>query len=272
MGLKAGTYSVRFPPRARGPAAWEHYAVDRICCRDHTTARMAWTVEVTHEFEQWWDTLIEDERVSIDGMIRVLESHGPSLGPPYSIRTAGSRYPQLRQLRVPHQGHELCVLYIPDDWRSTLVLLTGTTAWTMTAHGNRSTSRTRFTRRTWPLDGRIPTDRRTVCMHSGKKGMTKKFSSLRAKMPAKARTRSRKRAAELIEAMPLNELRRARRVTQDTLALAMQTSQSEVSKLEQRRDTYVSTLHSYIRALGGELDIVARFPDGSVRISQFGRE
>lgn len=100
--------------------------------------------------------------------------------------------------------------------------------------------------------------------------MTKRFSTLRAKMPAKARTRSRQRAKELIQAMPLNELRRARRITQGRLATAMQTSQSEVSKIEQRTDTYVSTLHSYIRALGGELDIVARFPDGCVRISQFG--
>lgn len=88
-------------------------------------------------------------------------------------------------------------------------------------------------------------------------------------MPAKARTRSRQRAEELIRAMSLNELRRARRMTQGTLAMAMQTSQSEVSKLEQRTDAYVSTLQSYIRALGGELDIVARFPDGCVRISQF---
>ena len=100
--------------------------------------------------------------------------------------------------------------------------------------------------------------------------MTKKFSSLRSKMGAKARTQSRQRAEELIRVMPLNELRRTRRVTQWTLASAMQTSQSEVSKLEQRTDTYVSTLQSYIRALGGELDIVARFPDGCVRISQFG--
>jgi DNA-binding transcriptional regulator YiaG len=88
-------------------------------------------------------------------------------------------------------------------------------------------------------------------------------------MPAKARTRSRQRAQELLQAMSLNELRRARRVTQGLLATKMHTSQSEVSKLEQRTDTYVSTLHSYIRALGGELDIVARFPDGCVRISQF---
>ena len=48
--------------------------------------------------------------------------------------------------------------------------------------------------------------------------------------------------------MSLNELRWARRMTQGTLASAMQTSQSEVSKLEQRTDTYVSTLQSYIRA------------------------
>ena len=59
-------------------------------------------------------------------------------------------------------------------------------------------------------------------------------------------------------------------LTAYSVASAMQTTQSEVSKLEQRTDAYVSTLHSYIRALGGELDIVARFPDGCVRISQFG--
>lgn len=100
--------------------------------------------------------------------------------------------------------------------------------------------------------------------------MTKKFSSLRAQMAARSRNRSRRRAQELMRDMTLNELRRTRRMTQGTLASAMQTTQSEVSKLEQRTDAYVSTLQSYIRALGGELDIVARFPDGCIRISQFG--
>jgi hypothetical protein len=32
---------------------------------------------------------------------------------------------------------------------------------------------------------------------------------------------------------------------------------------------YISTLRSHIRAMGGELEIVARFPDGEVRISNF---
>jgi hypothetical protein len=100
--------------------------------------------------------------------------------------------------------------------------------------------------------------------------MAKNYSGLRTRMSPQAQTRSRRRAQEIMLAMPLNELRRARRFTQDMLADAMQTSQSEVSKLEQRTDTYVSTLRNYVRALGGELDIVARFPDGEVRISQFG--
>ena len=93
--------------------------------------RVPWTVEVTSQFESWWDGLTEDERVSIDGMIHVLEAHGPSLGAPYSVPVDTSRYaPQLRQLLVPHQDRQICVLYIPDDRRSRLVLLTGTTTGT----------------------------------------------------------------------------------------------------------------------------------------------
>lgn len=94
-------------------------------------AHVAWTVEVTAEFERWWDGLTEDERISIDGMIRVLERHGPALGAPYSAEAPGSTYP-LRQLRVPHHGKEMCVVYTADESSATLVLLIGTTV----AHGD----------------------------------------------------------------------------------------------------------------------------------------
>lgn len=89
---------------------------------------MAWTVEVTDEFEAWWDGLSEEERVSIDGMIRVLETHGPTLGAPYSPDEAGSRPLTMRQLLVPHQGRQICVLYLSDTAPLTVVLLSGTTA------------------------------------------------------------------------------------------------------------------------------------------------
>jgi len=83
---------------------------------------------VTEEFERWWEGLNDDERVSIDGMIRVLEVHGPSLGPPYSVQVATSRHPDLRQLRVPHQERDICVLFVSSDLHSTLVLLLGSAA------------------------------------------------------------------------------------------------------------------------------------------------
>ena len=87
-----------------------------------------WTVEVTQQFESWWDALSEEERVSIDGMIHVLEAHGASLGAPFSGPVATSRYaPQLRQLLVPHQGRQICILYIAEEITSRLVLLTGST-------------------------------------------------------------------------------------------------------------------------------------------------
>ncbi len=69
--------------------------------------------------------------------------------------------------------------------------------------------------------------------------------------------------------MPLRELRQARHLTQEALARVLRSRQALVSKLERRADMYVSSLRSYIEAMGGELEIVARFPDGAVRIRQF---
>lgn len=57
----------------------------------------------------------------------------------------------------------------------------------------------------------------------------------------------------------LSELRKARRKTQVALAAEMGVNQSEVSRIEQRADTYLSTLERYVAALGGELRLVAVF-------------
>lgn len=99
--------------------------------------------------------------------------------------------------------------------------------------------------------------------------MAKKFADLRKGMKPVDRTRAARRTAELLREMPLQELRQARQFSQEALAEALDTSQSSISKLEGRVDVYVSTLRRYIESMGGELDIVARFPDGSVRINQF---
>jgi DNA-binding XRE family transcriptional regulator len=67
----------------------------------------------------------------------------------------------------------------------------------------------------------------------------------------------------------LDELRRARQLTQAKIAETLGVNQGEVSKIEHRTDLYLSTLSEYVEALGGALEIRAVFPDSEVRITQF---
>ena len=99
--------------------------------------------------------------------------------------------------------------------------------------------------------------------------MAKKFGTLRAKMSPESRARAAQRAKALSAEMPLHELRQARALSQVRLAEMLQLQQPEISKIEHRTDMYISTLRDYIRAMGGDLEIVARFPDGEVKIANF---
>ena len=66
--------------------------------------------------------------------------------------------------------------------------------------------------------------------------------------------------------MPLHQIRNARRMTQTRLAELLEMDQGNISKLEKRADMYLSTLRSYVEAMGGALEIRAVFPDGAVKI------
>lgn len=97
----------------------------------------------------------------------------------------------------------------------------------------------------------------------------KNFNTLRAKRSPEARERSRRLAAKYRAEMALDELRQAREMTQQHLAKLLGVNQAAISKMERRTDMYVSTLSDFIQAMGGELEVIARFPEGSVRIGQF---
>lgn len=99
--------------------------------------------------------------------------------------------------------------------------------------------------------------------------MTKKFSELRAKLPPDSQARAAARAEAILVEMQLQELRKSRQVTQVDVARAMNIEQAAVSKLERREDMYLSTLRDYIRALGGELKLVAAFPDATIQVHTF---
>jgi len=88
-------------------------------------------------------------------------------------------------------------------------------------------------------------------------------------MTPAARRRSARKAKLMLEEMALTELREARALTQEQLARILRINQAAISKMERRADMYLSTLQGIIKAMGGELEIRAIFPDGIVRISQF---
>ena len=74
---------------------------------------------------------------------------------------------------------------------------------------------------------------------------------------------------ELLAEMPVHELRRARAPTRRDMANILKVKQPAVSKLEQRADVYMSSLRSYIEAVGGRLKIVAEIPEGEIAINNF---
>jgi transcriptional regulator with XRE-family HTH domain len=99
--------------------------------------------------------------------------------------------------------------------------------------------------------------------------MAKKFTELRSRMSPEAQARAAARAEAMLLEMQLQELRKARHVTQVEVAKAMNVEQAAVSKLERREDMYVSTLREYVKALGGELKLVASFPDAEIQVHPF---
>ena len=101
--------------------------------------------------------------------------------------------------------------------------------------------------------------------------MARNFKELRDQMSPESRKRSQARAAVMIEEMALDELRAARQLTQEHLSKILGVNQSAISKLERRTDMYLSTLRDFVQAMGGKLEIKAIFPDGDVRIKEFGQ-
>lgn len=100
--------------------------------------------------------------------------------------------------------------------------------------------------------------------------MANKFFELRSRMSPQAQARAAAKAQAMLAEMPLNELRQARGLSQKMLAEVLHVQQPSIAKMEKRTDMYLSTLRSHIEAMGGQLEVIARFPDGAVKISNFG--
>lgn len=102
--------------------------------------------------------------------------------------------------------------------------------------------------------------------------MTAKWKDVRRSLSPERETRLQSRLQTELKQLPLAEVRRARTMTQTRLAELLQVNQAAVSKMEQRSDMYLSTLRSYVEAMGGCLEIRVVFPEGEVLLDHLGSE
>ncbi len=99
--------------------------------------------------------------------------------------------------------------------------------------------------------------------------MARNFKELEAKMSPERRARIEAMARETMAEMLLAEIRRQAGLTQVDLAAALGIKQPSLSKLECQDDMQISTLRRIIKALGGELELIANLPGGTVKLCQF---
>lgn len=83
---------------------------------------MSWDIEVTDEFKAWHSGLSSDELVPVVARLALLREHGPALGYPYSSDIKGSRYGNMRELRIKHKGRQIRVLYAFNPRRTAILL------------------------------------------------------------------------------------------------------------------------------------------------------
>ncbi|MDX2346836.1 MAG: XRE family transcriptional regulator [Legionella sp.] len=97
--------------------------------------------------------------------------------------------------------------------------------------------------------------------------MSKSFSVLKQKMSVSAQNELEKKTNHLLKELLLSEMREDLNITQEEIAAKLCTKQANVSRTERRKDIKLSTLKRYIEALGGQLDIVAKFQSNEVHLN-----
>jgi len=99
--------------------------------------------------------------------------------------------------------------------------------------------------------------------------MSKPFTELKEQMSPQRREKIEIQAQAILIRMALQELRQTRHLSQQDLANILNVNQAALSKMEKQTDMRISTLRKLLSAMGGNLKLVAEFPEGEVIIDQF---
>jgi hypothetical protein len=212
-----------------------------------------WLVEYTDEFGTWWDTLTEGERIRITASVGLLERRGPNLPFPHSSGSAVRVTATCSELRVQIRGRPIRIFYAFDPRRIAILLI-----------GGDKTGQDDFYAMLIPLADRLCDEHLAAIAAERSDGGNDgghAFGQLRAGLSVDSQRKAAALTEDMEQTLSLSELRRARAMTQEQLAADLHVGQASIAKLERRTDMYLSTLRRFVEAMGGELDIVARFPD-----------
>ena len=86
---------------------------------------LAWEVEFSDDFGEWWNCLSAAEQKSVDFSFSLLQEAGPTLRMPHSSGIETSRHAHMRELRIQHEGRPYRLLYAFDPRRAAILLIGG---------------------------------------------------------------------------------------------------------------------------------------------------
>ncbi|MCR5813669.1 MAG: XRE family transcriptional regulator [Desulfovibrio sp.] len=175
---------------------------------------------------------LQDKPLAHQAMLAELD---PGLGHPTVDPLKGCKFPKLKELRF---------LFAFDPKRGTIILVGGSKA------GDKS-----FYARMIGI-----AERRYENFIQRKKEMSVTHDEITASLTPERRRKIEARASQLIAQERLRNLRTALGLSQKDLAELLNVTQPAISKMERQEDMQISTLASIIAAMGGTLEITARFP------------
>ena len=86
---------------------------------------MAWNVEYTNEFGEWWNSITDSVQDDVTATVELLGELGPNLKFPHSSGIEGSKHSHLRELRIQSSGNPIRIFYAFDPVRSAILLIGG---------------------------------------------------------------------------------------------------------------------------------------------------
>ncbi|STL18795.1 putative DNA-binding protein [Escherichia coli] len=207
-----------------------------------------WTVLFSQRFDDWLNEQEDALQEKVLADLKKLQVYGPELPRPYADTVKGSRYKNMKELRVQFSGRPIRAFYAFDPIRRAIVLCAG----------DKSNDK-----RFYEKQVRIAEDEFAAHLNTLESKVMRTLDEVIASRSPESQARIKEMADEMILEVGLQMMREELQLSQKQVAEAMGISQPAVTKLEQRgNDLKLATLKRYVEAMGGKLSLDVELPTG----------